>query len=172
MSRSASATITIRHATIADFAAVTRLRNQLIAESRVRRPDFFRPVVLGVTEALFQALLAEPDVAIHVAEAGGVVAGCAVVWTGTQGGHDWAFPQRVAFIRELVVATADHKRGIGRALIAAVEAKARGEGVEEIALYVDQTNTTAQAFYERVGLTSQSQYRHKLIRHVRRMEQD
>ena len=163
--------ITVRRATLSDFAAVTRLRNQLIAGGRARRPDFFRPAVLGTTEALFQALLSEPEVAIHAAEIDGTVVGCAIVWTGTQGGHDWGFPQRVAFIRELVVDRDYHRRGVARALVAAVEAKAHHDVVEEVALFVDETNVEAQAFYERVGLTSQSQYRHKLIRSVRRMEQ-
>ena len=120
---------------------------------------------------MFQALLVEPEVTVHVAECAGGVAGCAITWSGINGGNEWVFPQFVMFIRELVVGRAFQRRGVGRALVAAVEAAARLSGTEEIALFVDQSNTEAHAFYEALGLTAQSQYRHKLVRDVRRFDQ-
>lgn len=44
-------------------------------------------------------------------------------------------------------------RGVGSALIDAVEAWARGQGLRQILLWVTETNQVAQALYERRGFT-------------------
>ena len=164
--------ISLRQAIAADFAAVLRLRNQLVKESRVRRPDSFRPLVLGATEALFRSELSDPDGLTLIAECNGTAAGYAYVFTADHPGGDMNFPRRVTTIWELVVDPSHQRRGVGRALLRAIEAHATRDGAEVITLNVDATNNGARAFYEREGLIAKQEHRQKLLRHVRRIESE
>ena len=132
--------LTIRRGTVADFAAVKRLQQQLIDEPRARRPDVFRAFPLDVTEALFLTRLEEAGVMLHVAESDQVVVGYAITWIGVTSGDDWTYPRDMAFIRQIAVDNDVRRRGVGRQLYAAVEADARAAGAQVIALFVDATN--------------------------------
>lgn len=56
-----------------------------------------------------------------------------------------------AELTELYVEAAQRRRGIGRALMARVEALARGQGATRLVLLTGLRNAAAQAFYRAVG---------------------
>lgn len=56
-----------------------------------------------------------------------------------------------AYVDELGVAEWARRRGVGRALLAACEREARGEGRRRLTLWVTINNAAARALYERVG---------------------
>lgn len=58
---------------------------------------------------------------------------------------------RLAYVGELAVAELSEGRGVGRALMAAVEAWARERGLARILLETGAANTEARAFYARLG---------------------
>lgn len=70
----------------------------------------------------------------------------------------WVIPTRAfdhaAYLRLLLVGGSTQSRGIGTALLAAAERRARRGGARHLALLVTRTNGGARRFYERNG------YRH------------
>ena len=73
-------------------------------------------------------------------------------------GLAWVVPtrafDRAAYLRLLLVEASTQSRGIGTALLAAAERRARRGGARHLALLVTRPNGGAQRFYERHG------YRH------------
>lgn len=73
-------------------------------------------------------------------------------------GLAWVIPtrafDRTAYLRLLLVGGSTQSRGIGAALLAAAERRARRGGARHLALLVTRTNGGARRFYERNG------YRH------------
>lgn len=60
-------------------------------------------------------------------------------------------PPDEAMVFSVWVAEAARELGVGRALMAAVEAWARGWGADRLVLWVYRSNTGAIAFYQRLG---------------------
>jgi ribosomal protein S18 acetylase RimI-like enzyme len=58
-----------------------------------------------------------------------------------------------AGIEDVVVDAAHRGRGLGRRLLAAAEAWARGRGAVRLALLADETNAPALDFYDHLGFT-------------------
>jgi GNAT superfamily N-acetyltransferase len=58
---------------------------------------------------------------------------------------------RAAYLRLLLVAEGEQSRGVGGALLAEAERKARASGSRHLALLVTTTNRRARAFYARQG---------------------
>lgn len=64
------------------------------------------------------------------------------------------FEGPVALLDELYVEPARRSAGIGTALMAHIEAECRARGVEYVEINVDEVDTDARRFYERLGYTS------------------
>lgn len=79
-----------------------------------------------------------------VAEAEGRVIGTAI----------GAFDGRRGHVYHVAVAPAWRRRGVGTALVRAVESRLFALGVKTIHLRTEATNTAARAFYERLGWTA------------------
>lgn len=92
-------------------------------------------------------LLKRPNTLVLAAEANGQVVGMVtgqlVISTSEGAPSLWA--------EDLVVEPAWRGRGIGRQLMAAVAAWARGQGATRLQHLVDQGNRTAQAFHQGIG---------------------
>jgi len=86
------------------------------------------------------------DGTVFVAEDEGTVVGFACV-----GERDHFTGLRLAHVGELVVAEDSESRGVGRALMAAVESWARDRGLARILLETGAANDAARAFYARLG---------------------
>lgn len=136
-------TVMIRQARTEDSAALVALLAQLFAIET----DF--AIDPAVQARGLDLLRGRPDAVILVAEAEGRVVGmCTVQLTAStaRGGLS-------AGIEDVVVDETVRGRGIGRALLAAAEAWARGRGAVRIALLADETNLPALDFYDRLGFT-------------------
>jgi len=98
--------------------------------------------------ALSRALDGVPDTAIlFVAESDARVAGVAYVQTAT----DYFTHERHAHLDILIVAEDAEGRGVGRALLNAVDDWTRSRGYRFVTLNVFPDNTRARGVYERAG---------------------
>ena len=125
----------IRSYTRGDCEAVTALNRELgydgtAAEMQLR----------------LETVLASPEQAVFVAEAGGSVSG----WI-----HMAVVPSietdSFAEIRGLVVAAAARRTGIGAALVASGEGWARDQGMTRVRVRSNVTREDARRFYEKLG---------------------
>ena len=138
-----SEAVTIREARAEDTAALVALLAQLFA---IEADFAFDPPVQARG---FDLLRARPDATILLAEARGRAVGmCTVQLTAStaRGGLS-------AGVEDVVVDAPWRGRGVGRALLDAAEAWARGRGAVRIALLADETNLPALDFYDRLGFT-------------------
>ena len=92
-----------------------------------------------------------PGTEVLVAEDDGRVVGFVHLTTVT----DYYTRQRIGHVSDLVVAEEAEGRGVGRALMAAGEAWARGRGYPMVQLYVLVGNDGARALYERLGYAAE-----------------
>jgi GNAT superfamily N-acetyltransferase len=134
--------ISVRPACVGDLEAMVALLAQLFA----LEPDFrFDPV----RQRKGLALLLEDRLrrVAFVAELGGsvlgMVTGQLVVSTAEGGGS--------VLVEDMVVIDSERRRGVGRSLLRAVEAWARGRGATRLQLLADRENEAALRFYERLG---------------------
>lgn len=129
--------MTIRPAAAADRDALAALAGQLGYPST--------PAAIG---ARWEALARLPDHAVLVAEAGGRVVG----WVHV-GRRILLVSDPVVEVLGLVVDEACRGRGLGRALLAAAEAWARGRGESRVVLRSNVKREAAHAFYLGTGYT-------------------
>ncbi|MBF0498215.1 MAG: GNAT family N-acetyltransferase [Deltaproteobacteria bacterium] len=92
-------------------------------------------------------LLADSRGGLLVAESAGRVVGMCSVQTliSTAEGN------RVGLVEDVVVTAVQRGRGIGQALVAALEKWARDNGLTRLQLLADRTNAPALRFYEKLG---------------------
>jgi [ribosomal protein S18]-alanine N-acetyltransferase len=120
----------IRRSRPADLDALWDLESRVFATDRMSRRSL-------------RHLLASPSAVILVAQAGGAVAGSAVVLFRAN--------SRIARLYSVAVAPAHSGRGIASALIAAAERAARGRGCGSLRLEVHEKNRAAIAVYRKAG---------------------
>ncbi len=90
-------------------------------------------------------LVDSPNTATWIAEEDGRMAGFAIV--------DWnqEKPGLIAYLQTIEVTPEQRGCGVGRGLLARVEASARGAGAVSIWLHVDEQNSVAVRLYEAHG---------------------
>ncbi len=109
-----------------------------------------QPLPAATKAELVPALRAFPGAAVLLARAGAVPVGVAVCFTGFS-----TFRARpLTNVHDLAVVPGWRGRGIGRRLLAAVEALARARGHCKITLEVREDNPAAMALYRRLGFGS------------------
>jgi GNAT superfamily N-acetyltransferase len=134
--------LTIRSAHPADLDVLVALLTALFSIEADFRPDPERQrrgLALMLEEPARRAVL--------VAESAGAVVGMVtaqLVVSTAEGGLS-------ALVEDMVVEAAQRGRGIGRHLLAAIEAWARERGAMRLQLLADRENAPALAFYERMG---------------------
>jgi ribosomal protein S18 acetylase RimI-like enzyme len=135
-----------------------------------RMDPVFRTRWLGFTEAIFQTWLDEPGDYHRVAEIDGRVVG--YLWAGRGEGNTgiYLFMRRSLFVYVLAVAEAERGRGVGRALLGAIEDEARACDAEIVQLSVVGANARAKALYRSLGYEVSSELMTKTLKHVRRIE--
>ena len=122
-------TVAIRLAQVGDLDAIEALENEAFTGDRLSRRSLLNFIRAG--DRLLVA--SEPD----------GLAGYALV-TRRKGG-------RRARLYSIAVQAARSGRGVGRALLEAVEARALAQGCEALRLEVREDNKRAIALYERLG---------------------
>lgn len=137
--------IRIRRAGTGDLDALVRLLATLFAIEADFRADAARQ------RRGLSLLLAAPDrSAILVAEREGAVVGMVtaqLVVSTAAGGPS-------VLVEDMVVEEAERGKGVGRALLEAIEGWARSMGATRLQLLADRENAPALAFYARMGWAS------------------
>jgi N-acetylglutamate synthase-like GNAT family acetyltransferase len=137
----------IRFATDSDAARILELVGRLGHAVPVD-PEAFRqsfPVVLGD----------HPRTMLHVAEVDGVIAGYAL----TTVNHLLYSNGASAQLQEIVVDDTLQTRGVGTALVRAVEEACDEGGVTQLTV----ASRRAGGFYDRLGYTQQAEYMRRLL---------
>ena len=169
----ATANVHVRPARYTDHGAIATILEDFTRLHHGWRPGFFRPTLIGFTEAVFQTWIAEPDELNLVAEIGGSVVGYTRAGRFSGGfSNEFVFPRRGVHVGVLAVAQQVRRRGVGRALFRAVEVWAEAFEAETIGLDVNPLNATARAFYTSLGYDPVNEYRTKTLRRIKRFEAD
>ncbi len=142
----------IRSVTRFDYAAVDKLLLQLQQADAASRPDLFAPLTHYMPRETFENLLANDNVLTLLATEHGRAVGCCFVSLLE---HSISSPGKTAYIDLLVVDAPCRHRGIGRALFAEVEKRARKFGAQRVELMVWSHNAIAQKAYAAYGMTPQ-----------------
>jgi len=145
----------IRPATHDDLAALMELFQQLDDLHSRELPQVFREATTSARSvADLQGLLADPAVALMVAELDHLIVGLVHVKEVMLPGSTYFLPARYAQVRDLVV-HADHRHlGLGAALMAEAERWAASRGIGEIRLMVWEFAGSALPFYDSLGYST------------------
>ena len=138
--------VVIREATAADAEEITRLLAEMKRHHRELDPGSARfRVPIETLGASVRNGLDDPEVALIVADAGGGLAGFAKLRFVEK---SWG---RACEVDSLMVEEGARRRGLGAALMAAAEDRARRAGAAGMRLDVSLFNEEAAAFYEGLG---------------------
>jgi aminoglycoside 3-N-acetyltransferase I len=96
-------------------------------------------------------LLARPDFMVLVARVGGKIVGGLTCYTWDQ----YHSEKRLAYVYDLAVDHNFQRQGIGRLLMAKVQAICREAGYEEVFVQADKEDRHALAFYRATGATEE-----------------
>ncbi len=136
--------ITVRQAAVGDFDALLRLLDQM-DESMYRG----RAVAdVGDLRALYEAILADPDQRLVLAEDGGRLVGSAHLLVLR---HLDRSLSRSAVVEGVIVARDQRRGGVGAALMRAVAEAARAVGCYKLDLTSNMARRGAHRFYSRLG---------------------
>lgn len=142
----------IRPAGPDDVAAIAAINHEVQALHRAAQPERYADPSLDAIAAAVRTQLAAPDLVVLIAERDGDgVVGYVVVQRVDRPGHTYALPRLTAHVDQLGVAARARRGGIGRALMAAVEAQAQAWGAAAVTLEVQSFNPEAIAFYQALG---------------------
>jgi ribosomal protein S18 acetylase RimI-like enzyme len=91
---------------------------------------------------------------VLVAEHAGAVIGFVALWRRFRSTEPDDDPREHGFVSDLVVSAAQRRRGIGRSLLRAAEARAREAGARVLRLAVKAGNSGARSLYAEEGFAS------------------
>lgn len=140
------AAIAVRRALLGDASRLAAFSQALAQESEGRRVD-----MASVRASIAAALADEDKARYYVAEAQGDVIGSLFVtreWSDWTNGWYW-------WIQGVYVTPPWRRKGVWRALLAAVEEDARRSGVRRLRLYVHGENERARRGYDATGFAAE-----------------
>lgn len=147
--------ITIREYRDADEPALIALLRELQAAELPHNENLKPPEDIGVwyVDRLRENCAAMSGV-ILMAVGGTGQQGCAVLYTAVDEHEDAEErPHRYALVSELVVTASARGTGVGKALLAECERRAKSAGRGEVFIAVYAANATAQRLYRDAGFT-------------------
>jgi GNAT superfamily N-acetyltransferase len=136
--------IDLREATADDFAALMRLLDEMDESMYRGRGDAGE----GEVRTLYEAILADPDQRLLVAEDGGQIVGSAHVMVLRHLGRSLS---RSAVVEGVVVDAAYRRKCVGAALMRAAADAAREAGCYKLALTSNVARSGAHRFSSRLG---------------------
>lgn len=145
----------IRFAEIRDIPGMIDLLQQVGEVHHQIRPDLFRGGAQKYNEADLQALLADHQRPILVADIDGHVAGYAFCILQTTENNPVLCDRKSLYIDDLCVDENIRGQGVAKALYARVVEYARELGCDAVTLNVWCGNDGAMKFYEKAGLKPQ-----------------
>ncbi len=138
MAEAKEADLAVRRAEVGDAAALADLMTQLGYPTRTSE-----------MEMRMEGIRADKNYATFVAVSGGKV--CGMIGTRTSYSYEHNSPG--AAILALVVSDKMRGRGVGRALMTAMEHDLAQKNIRRVAVYTHFRRTDAHEFYEKVGYT-------------------
>lgn len=143
----------IRSAKEKDIPRIIELLGQVLQIHADIRPDIFIPNTTKYTESELQALLKDGRKPIYVAvNAEDVCVGYAFCQLQEQPFSNNMVPFRSLFIDDLCVDKDTRGQHIGERLFEYVKQEAKRMGCYEVTLNVWAGNTSAEGFYEKMGM--------------------
>ena len=157
-------TITMRPATPDDFEAVCAICEEIDSLHRQHQPvRFQKPDGPSRERGFMLERIADPTVCFLVAVAGGQVVGQVQASIREAAAIATLRPRRYGYVEEIVVRAGYRGQGIGRQLMAKVEAWFMAHGVTSIELGVYEFNAKAIEFYERLGYKTLHRRMHRTL---------
>ncbi|HOQ99329.1 MAG TPA: GNAT family N-acetyltransferase [Anaerolineae bacterium] len=142
----------VRRARSEDYTALCGLLDEVDRLHRERLPAIFRvPTGPARSPAYIEELLRDPQALVLLAELDGRAAGCVVALLRSRPPLPFFVPASIVIVDSLAVDPAHRRLGIGRALLAEVDAWARQNGASSVELNVYEFNEDAIAFYRALG---------------------
>ena len=146
----------VRLATVDDATSLAVLCNQVQEVHVAGRPDVFSPSSSETLVDWFRARLAEPANRAWLADVAGEAVGYAFVTVHERAATPFTPPMRWLEIVQFGVSPAHQRRGLARAIFAAVIDEARREGIHDIRLKTWAFNAVAQAAFRGLGFRPRS----------------
>jgi diamine N-acetyltransferase len=160
--------ISVRKATADDYNALCELFDEGDALHRDNLPHIFqKPNGAAREQDYFAGLIADENVALLVAEAGGNLVGFVHAILRDPPAMPVFVPRRYAVVDGIVVRSGFQNQGIGKILMDNMQEWAIARGATSIELNVYEFNKTAISFYERLGYQTFSR---KMSRELKREE--
>jgi len=148
--------VVICPATLDDYHALRAIADAVHEMHAAAVPEVFRSGSAAMPPDYYAYLLRNSTGAVYVAKQAGVVTGYLVLEIERSRVSDEAIPRRIAHIEQIGVARDARGRGIGRALMETAVTWAKEQDADELRLNVWEFNGDAIAFYEHLGLHTQS----------------
>lgn len=145
----------IRYAEKKDKARLGELLSQVLEVHHNARPDIFKSGAKKYTDDELEAILADANRPIFVAEEGGRVLGYAFCIFVQHKDNNILTDVKTLYIDDLCVDEDLRGKGIGRSLYNYVVEFAKDCGCYNVTLNVWADNKPALAFYESIGLHKQ-----------------
>ena len=144
--------ISVRKATAGDYTALCELFDEIDALHRDNLPDIFqKPGGAAREQEYYAGLIADENVALLIAEAGGKPVGFVHAVVRDAPAMPIFVPRRYAIVDGILVRSGFQNHGIGRILMDKMQAWAISKGATSIELNVYEFNRPAISFYERLG---------------------
>jgi GNAT superfamily N-acetyltransferase/uncharacterized protein YqeY len=139
----------VRRATVADVPVLAALNEDVQVPHRSAMPEEYHPFDRQAVAAHLRSVAAER--VFWIAEVDGRAVGFVEAEVRSRPDNPFTVPLTVLDVHQIVVAQDARRRGVGRALMAAVESAAPGLGATAVRLEHRAFNTDAHAFYEALG---------------------
>jgi len=156
--------VTIRPATADDYDQLCEIISEVDALHRDHLSDIFRQPDGPARERDYTlGLLADENVGLFIAEAGGELVGFVQVLLRDSPSSPFVRPRRFALVDALGVCQGHRRVGIGRTLMEEAERWARVKGATAIELNVWEFNVGALAFYDKLGYKTRNRRMDKAL---------
>ncbi len=144
--------MSVRKATVDDYNSLCELFDEIDALHRDHLPNIFqKPSEAAREQDYVSGLIADENVALFVAEAGGKLVGFVHAIVRDAPAVPVFVPRRYAVVDSIVVRSGAQNHGIGRTLMEKMQEWAIAKGATSIELNVYEFNETAISFYEGLG---------------------
>ena len=155
--------IQVTKATEDDVPAIGKIAFQVAQiHARQTQKEFKKPTLKSQTTYIRKSV-SDATVLVLKATTDNIIAGYAVVYFNTYPTDYFQFSKR-AFIGSIGVDKAYQRRGIGRALLHAVEKEAKKRHISVVEVDYYTFNTAAENLYNRCGYQATKTYMRKVLR--------
>lgn len=161
--------INFRKATAGDYNSLCELFDEIDALHRDNLPHIFqKPGGAAREQEYYAGLIADENVTLLVAEAGGKLVGFVHAVLRDTPAFRIFLPRRYIVVDGIVVKSEFQNRGIGKILMDKIQEWAIANGATSIELNVYEFNRSAISFYERLGYQSFSRKMSKELKKGKR----